>query len=222
MDMSRQPSSESFNADGLAWPVVGTRVRKAESEEERQKRLDNIAGAVKVILENLGEDVDREGLLKTPMRYAKALMFFTQGYEQSLHSVTNNALFTEEHDEMVIVRNIDVFSMCEHHMVPIVGKMTIGYIANNKVIGLSKLARLAEMFSRRLQNQERLTKQVASALMEILQPQGVAVTMDAAHMCMVMRGVQKPGTSTVTSCMLGEFRNNQKTREEFLQLSKGH
>ncbi|KAF9580308.1 Copine-9, partial [Lunasporangiospora selenospora] len=195
--------------DGLSFPSKGARERREDTEESRAERIDKIAGSVRTILECIGEDPDREGLLKTPERYAKALMFFSKGYEES---VTN-------HDEMVIVKNIDVFSLCEHHMVPFTGKIHIGYIPKNgKVVGLSKIARLAEMFSRRLQVQERLTKQVAMALQELLDPLGVAVVMEASHFCMVMRGVQKPGSQTITSSMFGCFRNHAKTREEFLSL----
>ncbi|KAJ3119126.1 hypothetical protein HDU96_000041 [Phlyctochytrium bullatum] len=216
---SRPASPASVDEDGLAWPSVGTRLRRGETPEAHAKRLERMADAVKTLLECVGEDPDREGLVKTPMRYAKALMFFTKGYEQNLKEVINEAVFEEDHDEMVIVKNIDVFSLCEHHMVPFVGKVSIGYIPNKRVLGLSKLARIAEMFSRRLQVQERLTRQIAMALQDALQPLGVAVTMEASHMCMVMRGVEKPGSSTVTSCMLGVFRDDPKTREEFLRES---
>jgi GTP cyclohydrolase I len=139
LSREREPSSVSIDHDGLAWPSVGTRERI--TEEDNTERLEKIAGAVSTILECIGEDVDREGILKTPMRYAKALMFFTKGYEESLHSVINDAIFEEDHDEMVIVKDIDVFSLCEHHLVPFMGTMTIGYIPDKKVIGLSKLAR---------------------------------------------------------------------------------
>ncbi|KAF9203784.1 GTP cyclohydrolase 1 [Haplosporangium sp. Z 27] len=222
----RRPSPIDF--DGLSFPSIGARERREDTEESRAARINKISVAVRTILECIGEDPDREGLLKTPERYAKALMFFSKGYEESVtrkksfyvhKDLMNKALFQEDHDEMVIVKNIDVFSLCEHHMVPFTGKIHIGYIPENgKVVGLSKIARLAEMFSRRLQVQERLTKQVAMALQELLSPQGVAVVMEASHFCMVMRGVQKPGSQTITSSMFGVFRDNAKTREEFLSL----
>ncbi|KAJ2521609.1 hypothetical protein H4217_001290 [Coemansia sp. RSA 1939] len=209
-----------IDLDGFSWPSIGTEERRSESAEEKAERLKKMSGAVRTLLECIGEDPDREGLLKTPDRYAKALMFFTKGYEESMNEVVNDALFDEDHEEMVIVRDIDIFSLCEHHLVPFCGKVSIGYIPNRRVLGLSKLARIAEMFSRRLQVQERLTKQIAVALDKILQPQGVAVIMEASHQCMVMRGVQKPGSKTITSFMLGRFRSDPKTREEFLSLVK--
>ncbi|KAI8592452.1 hypothetical protein HDU88_001302 [Geranomyces variabilis] len=220
LDRSASPyrAAEAIDSQGYSWPSIGTKSRNEESDEEREARLQKMSGAIKTLLECVGEDPDREGVQKTPLRYAKAMMFFTQGYETNLRTIINDAVFEEDHDEMVIVKNIDIFSLCEHHLVPFVGKISIGYIPNKRVLGLSKLARIAEMFSRRLQVQERLTKQIATALQDILQPIGVAVTMEASHMCMVMRGVQKPGSSTVTSCMLGAFREDPKTREEFLRL----
>jgi GTP cyclohydrolase I len=221
-EASRPASPYTLNPpidfDGLSWPSIGTRARLEQTPEEAQARIEKLAGAVRTIFECIGEDPDREGLLQTPERYAKALLYFTKGYEENVRDLVNGAVFHEDHDELVIVKDIEVFSLCEHHMVPFIGKMHIGYIPNRRVIGLSKLARLAEMFSRRLQVQERLTKQVALAIAEVLKPQGVAVVMESSHLCMVMRGAQKTASSTTTSCMLGAMRSSAKTREEFLSL----
>lgn len=207
-----------IDSDGLSWPSKGARGRIDQTTEEGKAREQRIATAVKLILHELGEDTEREGLLETPERYARAMLYFTKGYEDNIRDVIKRAVFEEDHDEMVIVRDIEVYSLCEHHLVPFFGKAHIAYIPNKRVVGLSKLARLAEMYSRRFQVQERLTKQIAMALSEILHPRGVAVVIEATHMCMVSRGVQKTGSSTTTSCMLGCFRQQQKTRDEFLTL----
>jgi GTP cyclohydrolase I len=209
-----------MDVNGLSWPSQGAKLRRDESPEKQEERIKKIANHVKEILILLGENPNRDGILKTPERYAKALLFLTRGYQQNLQIVVNDAVFEENYDEMVIVRDIETNSLCEHHMVPILGHITIAYIPNKRVLGLSKLARIADMFSRRLQVQERLTKQIANALMDILEPQGVAVVMKASHMCMVMRGVEKSGSLTITSSMLGVFRSNPSTREEFLAMAK--
>ena len=199
-------------------PSIGARKRIDSTTEEAEQRLKKIEGAIKTIITELGEDVNREGMIRTPERYAKAMLFFTKGYEDNIKDVINQAVFEEDHDEMVIVKDIQIYSLCEHHLVPFYGKVHIGYIPNKRVLGLSKLARLAEMYARRFQVQERLTKQIALALSQILHPRGVAVVIEATHMCMVSRGIQKTGALTCTSSMLGCFRSQQKTRDEFLSL----
>jgi len=174
--------------------------------------------AVRTLLIGLGENPDREGLIDTPKRVVKALQFLTKGYHESLDELLNGAVFTEDADEMVLIRDIDIFSSCEHHILPIIGRAHVAYIPNGKVIGLSKIARICEMYARRLQVQERLTLQIADALQGLLKPKGVAVVIEATHMCMVMRGVQKPGSWTVTSAMRGVFSEDARTREEFMNL----
>ncbi|XP_034132867.1 GTP cyclohydrolase 1 isoform X2 [Drosophila guanche] len=184
----------------------------------REALLPDMARSYRLLLGGLGENPDRQGLIKTPERAAKAMLYFTKGYDQCLEDVLNGAVFDEDHDEMVVVKDIEMFSMCEHHLVPFYGKVSIGYLPCNKILGLSKLARIVEIFSRRLQVQERLTKQIAVAVTQAVQPAGVAVVVEGVHMCMVMRGVQKINSKTVTSTMLGVFRDDHKTREEFLNL----
>ncbi|XP_022093030.1 GTP cyclohydrolase 1-like [Acanthaster planci] len=192
--------------------------KKFRDPSEAQAQLPGMMQAYKSLIASVGEDPDRQGLKKTPERAAKALMFFTKGYEQKIEDVLNDAIFDEDHDEMVIVKDIEMFSLCEHHLVPFIGKVSIGYLPNKRLLGLSKVARIVEIYSRRLQVQERLTKQIALAMVEAIAPMGVAVTVEATHMCMVMRGVQKLNSKTITSTMLGVFRDDPKTREEFLSL----
>src|SRR3989454_11869249 len=179
-----------------------------------------IANLVAELLKELGEDVQREGLDKTPERVEKALRYFTSGYGQDVKEVLNGAMFVEDYDEMVIVKDIDFSSLCEHHLLPFVGRCHVAYMPNRKIVGLSKIPRLVEMFSRRLQVQERLTTQIANTLNEALQPRGVAVVMEAIHLCMLMRGVEKQNSKAVTSAMLGSFRDRPETRAEFMELIK--
>ncbi len=169
------------------------------------------------MLEGIGEDPTREGILKTPQRAAKALQFLTQGYHQNVEEVVNEAIFNEEYDEMVIVKDIECYSLCEHHLLPFFGKCHVGYIPHKKIIGLSKIPRIVDMFARRLQVQERLTKQIAEALQDVLNPAGVAVVIEAQHLCMMVRGVQKQHSQTMTNVMLGEFRDKISTRTEFMR-----
>jgi GTP cyclohydrolase I len=173
---------------------------------------------MKEIIVRLGEDPQREGLLRTPERVKKAFEFLTKGYHEDPEAMLKNALFTVTYDEMVIVKDVEMFSLCEHHMLPFFGKVHVAYIPNGKVIGLSKIPRLIEMFSRRLQIQERLTTQIAETIQKIIQPQGVGVVIEARHLCMMMRGVEKQHSAAVTSSMLGCFRDEQETRQEFLSL----
>jgi GTP cyclohydrolase I len=175
---------------------------------------------IRQLLADLGEDPDREGLLSTPKRVEKALRFLTGGYSADIDDVLNGALFTVDYSEMVIVKDIDFYSLCEHHMLPFFGKCHIAYIPTTRVIGLSKIPRLVDVFSRRLQIQERLTNQIADTILDKIAPLGVAVVMEATHLCMSMRGVQKQNSFAVTSAMLGAFRNNARTRMEFLELIK--
>jgi GTP cyclohydrolase IA len=172
------------------------------------------------LLKELGEDVQREGLDRTPERVAKALRYFTSGYEKDVKDILNGAMFVEEYDEMVVVKDIDFFSMCEHHLLPFVGKCHVAYMPGRRIVGLSKIPRLVEMFSRRLQVQERLTNQIANTLNEALRPRGVAVVMEAVHLCMMMRGVEKQNSKAITSAMLGAFRDRPETRAEFMELIK--
>ena len=173
---------------------------------------------VREILVRLGEDPQREGLLRTPERVHHAFEFLTKGYQQDPDTMLKNALFTVSYDEMVIVKDVEVFSLCEHHMLPFFGKVHVAYIPNGKVIGLSKIPRLIEIFSRRLQIQERLTTQIAETIQKTIEPQGVGVVIEARHLCMMMRGVEKQHSAAVTSSMLGSFRDEQETRTEFLSL----
>jgi GTP cyclohydrolase I len=186
--------------------------------EEQLLATSKLEDSVRELLAMLGEDPTREGLLRTPHRVAKAWEFLTSGYRQDVKQVLNGAVFTEKYNEMVIVKDVDFFSLCEHHMLPFYGKAHIAYIPNGKIVGLSKMPRLVEVFSRRLQVQERLTQQIADTLYETLEPDGVAVVIEARHLCMMMRGVEKQNSVATTSAMLGSFRDDERTRNEFLNL----
>jgi GTP cyclohydrolase I len=187
-------------------------------EPKDDAKGENIAALVRKMISIIGEDPNREGLRKTPERFEKALKFLTSGYHQNVDHVLNGATFSVAYDEMVIVKDIEFFSLCEHHLLPFFGKCHVAYLPNKKVIGLSKVARLVNMFARRLQIQERLTSQIAHAIEEKLSPEGVGVIIEARHLCMQMRGVEKQHGQAVTSAMLGSFRHNKETRDEFLSL----
>ncbi|HTR46012.1 MAG TPA: GTP cyclohydrolase I FolE [Verrucomicrobiae bacterium] len=190
--------------------AVTTSVELAES--------GNIAELVRKMIEQVGEDPNREGLRRTPERFEKALRFLTSGYRQDPEKLLNGAMFSVSYDEMVVVKDIELYSLCEHHLLPFFGKCHVAYLPNKKVVGLSKVARLVNMYARRLQIQERLTSQIAQTLNEQLKPQGVGVIIEARHLCMVMRGVEKQHSAAVTSAMLGAFRTSKQTRDEFLSL----
>jgi GTP cyclohydrolase I len=177
-----------------------------------------LAEQIRAILGEVGEDPDREGLRKTPERVAESLRFLTSGYTKDVQKILNGAVYSVAYDEMVIVKDIEVFSLCEHHLLPFFGRCHVAYLPSNKVIGLSKIPRLVDVFARRLQLQERLTTQIAETIMEIIQPQGVGVIIEARHLCMIMRGVEKQNSVAITSSMLGVFRDNEQTRAEFLRL----
>ena len=173
---------------------------------------------VRELLERLGEDPTRQGLVRTPERVERSLQWLTRGYDISVESVIGDAVFDEEHDNMVLVKDIEMYSMCEHHMLPFFGKVHVAYIPNGRILGLSKVPRIVEVFARRLQVQERLTEQIAASLMEILEPEGVAVVIEASHLCMMMRGVEKQNSRTLTSAMKGVFLDDVRTRDEFLRM----
>jgi len=199
-------------------------MRNATTDDEAQTTTvelaqgGNIAELVRKIIAQLGEDPGREGLRRTPERFEKALRFLTSGYRQEPEKLLNGAMFSVAYDEMVVVKDIELYSLCEHHLLPFFGKCHVAYIPNKRVVGLSKIARLVNMYARRLQIQERLTSQIAETINERLTPQGVGVIIEARHLCMVMRGVEKQHSSAVTSAMLGVFRDNKQTRDEFLSL----
>ena len=216
-------------ADGLREELVMTteptplHAERYATESEMEAGVDEVfdpelEANVRAILSKLGEQPAREGLLRTPLRVAKALEFLTSGYSTTIDEVVNNAIFESDADEMVLVKDVEFYSLCEHHMLPFFGKAHVAYMPNKKIIGLSKIARIVDVFARRLQVQERLTNQIADAIEEILDPHGVAVVMEGSHFCMLMRGVQKQGSSMVTSAMLGGFKNNPSSRAEFLEL----
>lgn len=203
----------------------GIKERQSTQKEERLKKLDEItltsattAELLRELLVRIGEDPERDGLVRTPERMQKSLQFLTQGYRKDPDEVLQGALFDVTYDEMVIVKDVEMFSLCEHHLLPFFGKVHVAYIPNGKVIGLSKIPRLVDVFARRLQIQERLTVQIAETIQRAIQPQGVGVVIEARHLCVMMRGVEKQHSSAVTSHMLGSFRNSHNTREEFLSL----
>ena len=202
-------------------PITGSDQFEADPPIRIEKMVE-FEGLIRRELELIGEDPDREGLLKTPERVAKAMAWLMRGYAMDVAGVVGDAVFEEAHHSMVMVRDIEFYSMCEHHMLPFFGRVHIAYIPNGKIAGLSKLPRIVEVFARRLQVQERLTEQVAQAIEEVLHPEGVGVVIEAEHLCMMMRGVEKQASSTITSALRGSFQNDAKTRDEFLRLAYGN
>ena len=195
------------------------RVTRTPPEVEDKEASREFEQLVRRELELLGEDPDREGLLATPRRVARAMTWLTQGYNHTAKEVIGNGVFKEEHDNMIMVRDIELYSMCEHHMLPFFGKAHVAYIPNGKIVGLSKIPRIVDVFARRLQVQERLTEEIAEGLCSVLHPSGVGVVIEAYHLCMMMRGVQKQNSKTITSALRGVFREDPKTRDEFLRLA---
>ena len=213
--MSSTPASSRIPIS----PILAPSVAPLHDADELTGSAGVYADMVRRQLALIGEDPEREGLVRTPERVAKAMDFLTGGYAMTLDDVVGRALFEEDHENMVMVRDIELYSLCEHHMLPFFGKAHIAYIPNGKIVGLSKLPRIVEMFARRLQVQERLTEQVAKAIEEVLAPRGVGVVIEAFHMCMMMRGVEKQNSRTITSALRGVFRDDGKTRDEFLRLA---
>jgi GTP cyclohydrolase I len=211
-----------MRASGMGMNMSDRLPKKTEeielNDEVQQDKGESIADLVRQMLTRIGEDPARDGLRRTPERYERALRYLTSGYHQDPEKVLNGAMFDVCYDQMVVVKDIDLFSLCEHHILPFFGKCHVAYLPDKRVVGLSKIPRLVNMFSRRLQIQERLTNQIAQAIQKTIQPLGVGVVIEARHLCMVMRGVEKHRTETITSAMLGAFRENQQTREEFLSL----
>lgn len=199
--------------------IVGSLALDSPLPADGASQHEELEGLVRRQLELLGEDPERDGLLKTPERVAKSLAWLTKGYDMDAADVVGDAVFAEAHDNMVVVRDIEMYSLCEHHMLPFFGKVHIAYIPDGKIVGLSKLPRLVEVFARRLQVQERLTEQVAEAIEEVLQPRGVGVVVEAVHLCMMMRGVEKQNSKTITSALRGQFRECPMTRDEFFRLA---
>jgi GTP cyclohydrolase I len=191
-----------------------------ESNRLQGKDLERVADAYRELLQAIGEDTDREGLQRTPDRAARALEFLTQGYRQNLGEIINGAIFESSASEIILVKDIELYSLCEHHLLPFIGRAHVAYLPNGKVIGLSKVARIVDVFARRLQIQENLTTQIAESLMRCLEPSGVAVVVEAKHLCMMMRGVEKQNSVMKTSCLLGTFKEDARTRSEFLSLLK--
>jgi GTP cyclohydrolase IA len=197
---------------------TSTKKNNAVVDFRPRPESESVAWHLKAVLEALGENPDREGLVRTPERFEKALRFLTSGYSTDVKEIVNEALFDVNYDEMVIVKDIEFFSLCEHHLLPFFGKMHVAYLPNEKVIGLSKIPRIVDVFARRFQIQERLTQQIAETIQELVRPRGVGVICEARHFCMMMRGVEKQHSGTVTSAMLGSFRTSKESRDEFLSL----